>query len=231
MRTVLIAVAVIGLVAAGVLAAVPPYDFTKIYPTEDGFTRSIKIYQDALAANPKDAEAAYWLGEAYWWASVLYSHGRIPYGAGYLDRSIEALERAVSIDDKHMAAWQRLAVAYFTRGAAPGATDKPAPTDDEKSLAAVQKVIELSRDSRAANRGIPRAGAHNGVVAIKYLPLPDRSGKYNPADFLVIGDRDTKLLYRFPCPSLPAIQRPAFFLTKWEAFDRGYKPATVCPPP
>lgn len=231
MRSVLIAAGLIGLVAAGALAAVPPYDFTKIYPTEDAFMRSIRVYQNALAANPKDAEAAFWLGEAYWWASVLSSHARIPYGADYLDRSIEATEQAVSIDDKHMAAWQRLVVAYFTRGAAPGGTDRAAPTDDEKGRAAALKVLELSRDPSAANRGIPRAGARRGEVAIKYLPLPDRTVKYNPADLYVVGDRDTKLLYRFPCPSLPAIKRPAFFLTKWEAFDRGYKPATVCPPP
>ena len=61
--------------------------------------------------------------------------------------------------------------------------------------------------------------------------MPTRK-KYSPADFYVIGDEDTKIVYKYPCPSLPAIKRPAFFLTKWEAFDKGYKPATtVCPPP
>jgi tetratricopeptide (TPR) repeat protein len=231
MRTVLIAVGMIGLVAAGALAAVRTYDTATIYPTEDAFMRSIRIYQDALMANPRDAEAAYWMGEAYWSASVLYRQGRIPYGTGYLDKSIDALERAVSIDDKHMAAWQRLAVAYFTRGAAPAARGKPAPSDSEKSTAAAQKVLALSRDPAAANRGLPRAGAHRGEVAIKYLPLPDRTVRYNPADLYVIGDPDTKLLYRFSCPGLPAIRRPALFLSKWEAFDRGYRPAAVCPPP
>jgi tetratricopeptide (TPR) repeat protein len=230
-RTVLIVAGLIGLAAAGALAAVRPYDPTKIYPTESAFMGSIKAYQDALAANPKDADAAYWLGYAYWEASVLYRHFRVPYGADYLDKSIAMLEQAVRIDDKHMAAWQLLAVAYFTRGAAPSIADEPTPSDDEKSKAAAERLIELSRDPSAANRGVPRAGARSGEVAIKYVPLPDRSVRFNPANWFVVGDPDTKLLYRFPCPSLPGIRRPALFLTKWEAFDRGYTPAAVCPPP
>jgi len=87
-RSVLIAVGLIGLIATGAMGAVRPYDFTKIHPTEDAFMGSIKGYQDALQANPKDAEAAFWLGEAYWWASVLYSHAQVPYGADYLDLSL-----------------------------------------------------------------------------------------------------------------------------------------------
>ena len=231
MRAVLIALAAAGLVVAVALAAVPPYDSTKIYPTEAAFQASIKVYQDALAANPRDADAAYWSGVAYWDGSVLFRHGLVPYGQDYLDRSIAMLERAVSIDDKYMAAWQLLVSAYFTRGAAPGVTDRPAASDDEKSRAAAEKVLALSLDPSAANRGVPVAGKHSGEVAVKYLPLPDRSVRYNPADLYVIGDADTKLVYRYPCASLPAIRRPAFFLTKWEAFERGYKAATVCPPP
>lgn len=230
MRLALIAVALAALAGAPALAAVPTYDVTKIRPTEAAFASSIKVYQDALAANPKDADAAYWLGNAYWSASILYRDGAIAYGADYLDKAIDALERAVSADDKYLAAWQLLAVAYFTRGHAPGATDPPAPSDEEKSLAAEQKILELSRDPQAANRGLPRAGARNAVVAITYPPLPDRTVRYRPADFMVVGDPDTKLLYRYPCASLPAIRRPMIFLTKWEAINRGFSPATVCPP-
>ena len=47
----------------------------------------------------------------------------------------------------------------------------------------------------------------------------------------MIGDQDTKLLYQYSCSSLPVIEHPAFFLIKWQAFDRGYKPAAICPPP
>lgn len=219
MRSAVLAAGLILLIATGALAAVRPYDFTKIYPTEDAFMRSIKDYQDALQANPKDAEAAFWLGEGYWWASVLYSHGQVPYGDGYLDRSIKATEQAVKIDDKYIAAWQRLVVSYYTKG------------DRERSREVALKLIDLAlHDPSAANRGIPPSGARRGEVAIKYLPLPDRSIKYNPAEFYVVGDPDSKLVYQYSCASLPAIKRPAFFLTKWEAFDRGYKPATVCPP-
>lgn len=233
MRVVLIAATLVALVGAPALAAVAPYDLTTIYPTEAAFNGSIKVYQDALAANPQDADAAYWLGHAYWNASILYRNGEVPYGAGYLDKSIDALERAVRIDDKYMAAWQVLAVAYFTRGAVPDTPpgSKPVPSDADKSLAAEEKVLELSRDLRVAYSGVPRPGARGGEVVFKYLPLPDRSVKFNPADYVVVGDPDTKLLYRFPCATLPAIKRPMLFLTKWEAINRGFTPATVCPPP
>jgi tetratricopeptide (TPR) repeat protein len=212
------------------LAAVPTFDMTKVYPSEAAFASAIKVYQDALAANPKDADAAYWLGNAYWSAAILYRNGAIGYGADYLDQAIDALERAVSADDGYLAAWQLLAEAYSTRHHAPGATDQPAPSDEEKSLAATRKILELSRDPQAANRGLPRPGARNGVVPVTYQPLPDRTVRYRPADFMVIGDADTKLLYRYPCASLPAIKRPMLFLTKWEAINRGFSPATVCPP-
>jgi tetratricopeptide (TPR) repeat protein len=233
MRVVLIAATLVALIGAPALAAVPPYDISKIYPTEAAFAGSIKVYQDALAANPQDADAAYWLGNAYWTASFLYRNGAVTYGADYLDKAITALERAVRIDDKHMGAWQVLAEAYFTRGAVPDAPPggKPVPSDADKSLAAEEKVLELSRDLRVAARGIPPVRLHSGEVPVKYLPLPDRSVKFNAADYVVVGDPDTKLLYRYPCATLPAIKRPMLFLTKWEAINRGFTPATVCPPP
>ncbi len=232
LRTSLIAIALSALVVGGALAAVPPYDGTKIYPNEAAFMASIKVYQDALAANPRDADAAYWLGDAYWEASVFNRNGSISYGADYLDKSIAALERAVSIDDKYFAAWQLLAIAYPTRNAPPPGTAffSSVPSDKDKALAATQKVIALSRDPGAAYRGVPRAGARNGEVAIRYPELPVRGMKFNPADLLVVGDADSKLLYQYPCPALPPIAHPALFLSKREAFDRGYRPATVCPP-
>jgi tetratricopeptide (TPR) repeat protein len=229
-RALLIAITLSALMAVGAVAAVPPYDATKIRPTEAAFLASIRAYQDALAANPQDADAAYWLGDAYWEASVLYRNGSIPYGADYLNKAIASLERTVSIDDKYFAAWAVLVSAYQTRGARPSLAGPPAPSDADKSFAAAQKLIALSTDPAATNRGVPRSGAHNAEVAIRYPALPDRGARFNAADLLVVADPDTKLLYRFPCPGIPAIARPAIFLTKWEAFDRGYKPAAVCPP-
>jgi tetratricopeptide (TPR) repeat protein len=232
LRTSLIALALSALLGGGALAAVPPYDPSKILPNEAAFMASLKVYQDALAANPQDADAAYWLGDAYWEASVFYRNGSIPYGAGYLDKSIASLERAVRIDDKYLAAWQLLAIAYPTRNATPsGNTLIPeAPSDRDKAWAATEKVIALSGDPGAANRGVPRAGSHNGEVAFRYPELPVRGVKFRPADLLVVGDSDSKLLYQYPCSALPPIAHPMLFLTKREAFDRGYQPATVCPP-
>ena len=230
MRALLIAITLSVLMAVGAVAAVPPYDATKIRPTEAAFMSSIKVYQDALAANPQDADAAYWLGDAYWEASVLYRNGSINYGADYLDKSIASLERAVRIDDKYFSAWAVLVVAYQTRRAYPSIAGPPAPNDYDKSYAAAQKLIALSTDPAAVNRGLPRPGARNAEVAFRYPALPERGARFNAADLLVVADPDTKLLYRFPCPGIPAIAHPAIFLTKWEAFDRGYKPAAVCPP-
>src|SRR5690348_8044078 len=99
-RLVFIAITLAAFAGAPALAAVPPYDVAKIHPTEAAFVSSIKVYQDALAANPNDADAAYWLGSAYWSASILYRNGAIAYGKDYLDKAIGALERAVSADDR-----------------------------------------------------------------------------------------------------------------------------------
>src|SRR5207302_9392936 len=97
-RTALTAVRLVGLLAARAAAALPQFDLTKIPLTEAAFTRSIQVYQRAAAANPRDAEAHYWLGVAYWEASLQHRNMLIPYGDGYLDKSIAELERAVKID-------------------------------------------------------------------------------------------------------------------------------------
>ncbi|HKV45668.1 MAG TPA: tetratricopeptide repeat protein [bacterium] len=230
MRIALAVLSLVAFAAAGASAAVPPYNLTTIYLTEGDFVRSIAVYQRALAANPRDSEAYYWLGVAYWEGSIRSRDGLVPYGAGYLDRAIDALEHAVSLDDKNLAAWQLLAQAYPTRGAAPSGASQGQLSDNEKGDRAAQKVVALSEDPTVAYKGSPRPGAHNGEIAVIYRTLPTRQ-RYNPADFYVIVDQDTKLVYKYPCASLPRIAHPALFLTKWEAFARGYKPATICTPP
>ena len=231
MRTALLVAVLIALAAAAAAAAVPPYDETKVYPTEGAFNSSIKVYQDALTANPKDADAAYWLGAAYWTASVLYRHEEIGYGEDYLDRAIDSLERAVKLDDTYLAAWQLLAIAYFTRDRWPNPwSNNPEIGDQQRTLVAEQKVLELSRDLRVSARGVPGWHSKNGEVAIRYAPLPDRTVRFRALDYLVVADPDTKLVYKFPCAGLPPIKRPMMFLTKWEAINRGFVPATVCPP-
>jgi tetratricopeptide (TPR) repeat protein len=211
-------VALVGLlVGTASAAALPSYDTTKRYATEAEFVRSIQRYQVEAALNPRNADATYWLGFAYWETSILYRNGWIDYGADYLDKSIAALERTVSIDDKYLAAWLLLISAYHTRG------------DEEKSDAAAIKAVALGLEVDANARAVPANRGH-GAINPQYVPLPDRRVKFNPADFFAIGDRDTMLVYRYPCATLPPIKRAAFFLTKWEAFDRGYKPGKVCRP-
>lgn len=217
MRLALVLVAAFGLLAGTAAAALPSYDPTRM-PGEAEFLRTIQPYESALAANPKDADAAYELGRAYWEASVLYRNGTISYGADYLDKSIAALERATRIDDRYLAAWLVLVSAYHSRG------------DEGKAQAAAEKAIALAFDLGVMGRAVPRAGARNQKIAVQYVPLPDRAVRFNPADYFVIGDRDTKLVYKWPCASLPPIAHGQLFLTKWEAFDRGYKPGTVCTP-
>ena len=244
-------VALLGLLAAtAAAAAAPAYNAVTRYATEAEFMRAIQPYQDGLRANPRNADAAYSLGYAYWEASIQYRLGWVPYGADYLDRSIAALERAVSIDDKYLAAWLLLVSAYHTRatgsqqnsaqmpkmqGAEPGEIPPPVPveltmSDEDRSQAAAVKAVALGMDFGANNRGVPGTRGR-GAISPQYLPFPDRAVRFNPADYFAVGDRDTKVVYRWPCDSLPPIQHGMLFLTKWEAFDRGYKPsAVVCRP-
>jgi tetratricopeptide (TPR) repeat protein len=233
MRRALLTLGSVALLAAVAAAAVPPYDFSRVYPREQDFQQSIKVYQDALQANPNDAQAAYWLGVAYWETSVYYRDGKIEYGAGYLDKAIGLLERAVQLDDKNMGAWMALSNAYFTRGG-PGPSANwlyPRESDFDKSRAAEEKVIALSMDPSANNRAVPRPGSHNSEVTNLYIPLGDRNVRFRPGDLYVIGDLDTRLVYHFPCASMPVIAHPQIFLSKWEAYNRGYRAAAVCPPP
>lgn len=123
--------------------AVPSFDATIIYPTEAGFSRAIAPYQRALAANPRDAEASYWLGYAYLETSLLTLQGLIPYGSGYVTQAIQALERTVQLDPTHLGAWLLLAEAYDTVG------------DTAAADRAVQRALAVSTDLRVEGRGVP----------------------------------------------------------------------------
>ncbi|OLD40214.1 MAG: hypothetical protein AUI83_22430 [Armatimonadetes bacterium 13_1_40CM_3_65_7] len=244
-------VALLGLLTATAAgAAAPAYNAATRYVTEADFMRAIQPYQDALRGNPRNADAAYALGYAYWEGSIQYRLGWVPYGADYLDKSIAALEKAVSIDDKYLAAWLLLISAYHTRaqspkensaqvpkmqGAEPGEIPSPAPventmSDEDRSQAAAEKAVALGMDIGADLRGVPPL-RRRGAISPQYVPLPDRAVRFNAADYFAVGDRDTKVVYRWPCAALPPIQHGMLFLTKWEAFDRGYKPSpVVCKP-
>ena len=170
-RTALTALGLVGLLAGRATAAVPPFDLTKILANEAAFTRAIEVYQKAIAANPKDVDAHYWLGVAYWEASLQWRNMLIPYGAGSLDKCIEELERAVKIDDNYFAAWQLLAAAYPTRGtrAVFGLGSLVGVLDDrEKGWQATQKLIVLSQKISIAYGGAPPAPKFGGVPAGPY---------------------------------------------------------------
>jgi len=181
-RAALVALGLIGALAAGAAAAVPPYDPGKIYPTEEAFARSIKVYQDAVAANGHDAQAAYWLGFAYWQAWGFHSTNVIPYGADYLDRAIESLERTVGIDDKNLSAWSILLEAYEARGAA---------GDGDKHAVAEQRVVELSYDPAATNRGIPPTRKRGGTIPMTFVTPPHRVAQAHYAGLPAMAGADT----------------------------------------
>ena len=143
---------VVALIAGALIepsaAAVPPYDPARFYPTEADFARSIAVYERAIAADPQDGEAYFWLGDAYWLASELYRLGLVSYGAGYLDKAIALLERATGIDDKNLGAWIVLVEAYRTRA------DR-ARGDPEKEAMAEARLIAASFDLRVSTQAVP----------------------------------------------------------------------------
>ena len=132
-------------------AAVPPYDPARFYSTEADFARSIAVYERAIAADPRDGEAYFWLGDAYWLASEMYRIGLVSYGAGYLDEAIALLERATGIDDKNLGAWIVLVEAYRTRA------DR-ARGDPQKEAIAEARLIAVGFDLSVSAQAVPPSG-------------------------------------------------------------------------
>src|SRR5207302_1081812 len=163
-------------------AALPQFDLTKIPLTEAAFTRSIQVYQRAAAANPRDAEAHYWLGVAYWEASLQHRNMLIPYGDGYLDKSIAELERAVKIDDNYLAAWQLLAAAYPTRGTSLffSLGGLFGLSDDQKGWQAAQKLIILTQKQSIAYGGAPQPKGGGGVAPASPPAAPGQTAPPPP---------------------------------------------------
>jgi tetratricopeptide (TPR) repeat protein len=131
--------------------AVPPYDPARFYPTAADFARSIAVYEQAIAADPRDGEAYFWLGSAYWLASEMYRLGLVSYGAGYLDKAITLLERATGIDEKNLGAWIVLVEAYRTRA------DR-ARGDPEKEAIAEARLIAAGFDLSVSTQAVPPFG-------------------------------------------------------------------------
>ncbi len=213
------AAVLIGTAAAG--GAVPPYADTTVHPTEAEFQQFIAPYQQAIAASSQDADAYYWLGIAYWQASSLARQGLIPYGADYLPRAIEALERTVTLDPGRLGAWLVLQEAYATAG------------KYDEAFGAAEKLAALSTDISLYSRGMPPAPRRGGPVTVAppartVTAVPAPSPAFRAGDYTYAGDPATKKLYPLSCPRLPSMAHVAIFLNKWDAVSQGY---TVAPCP
>lgn len=97
--------------AATAAAAVPPFNSVQFY-TEAEFAAAIRPYTDAIARDPSDAEAHYWLGVAYLYGFRLFRLGLAPYGREFAPRAIASLERAVQLRPAFLGALLALLEAY-----------------------------------------------------------------------------------------------------------------------
>lgn len=134
---VLLAAALVATGATAVRAqaapAVPPFDTTRVYASETAFQQAVQPYQAAIAANPANARAHYWLGVAYFHAYRLWRAGLAPYAAGYLSRAIASLEEAVRRDPAWLPAYLVLHDALVLAGR------------DEQAAAVLRSAVERAR--------------------------------------------------------------------------------------
>ncbi|MGH2348630.1 MAG: tetratricopeptide repeat protein [bacterium] len=77
-------------------AAVRPFDTSQFY-TQAEFQAAIQPYLQAIAANPNDADAHYWLGVAYLHAFRQFHFGLSPWARDFAPRAIAELERALQL--------------------------------------------------------------------------------------------------------------------------------------
>jgi tetratricopeptide (TPR) repeat protein len=111
------AVLVVLVLGTGAAAqAVPPFDVTRLYPTEADFTRAIAPYQRAIAASPTNARAQYWLGFAYLHAYRRWLMGAAPYASGYLPRALGPLQEAIKLSPGSPDAYLALHDVYTLMG-------------------------------------------------------------------------------------------------------------------
>ena len=117
MRTLAVAIGMtLLLTAVSAAQVVPPFNVTRLYTTEAEFVRAIQFYQRAIAANPRNARAQYWLGYAYLYAYRQWIVGAAPYASGYLERAVPPLQEAIKIDPLMVEAYLALQDAYQLLG-------------------------------------------------------------------------------------------------------------------
>ncbi|MBM3471478.1 MAG: tetratricopeptide repeat protein [Armatimonadetes bacterium] len=119
MRLIATVFAVIALLVAGAPAQaqpLPPLDTSRLYANEAAFSRAIQPYQQAIAANPRNARAHYWLGFAYLYGYRLSQMGTAPFASGYLAKAVPPLQEAIKLDPNMLAALLALQDAYLMMG-------------------------------------------------------------------------------------------------------------------
>jgi tetratricopeptide (TPR) repeat protein len=113
---------VLGLVLLAAVAAdaqapaLPPFDTSRVYVGEADFARAIQPYQQAIAADARNARAQYWLGYAYLHAHRQWRVGLAPYAAEYLGRAEKALQEAIRLDPGLVSAHLALVEVYLLMG-------------------------------------------------------------------------------------------------------------------
>lgn len=95
-RRLALTLVAIGILAAAAAAAVPPFNTMQFY-AEAEFAVAIRPYLAAVAQNPNDPDAHYWLGVAYLHAFRFFMQGLAPYARDFAPRAAAALERAVQL--------------------------------------------------------------------------------------------------------------------------------------
>ncbi len=94
----------------------PAFDTSRLYADEAAFTRAIQPYQQAIAANPRNARAHYWLGFAHLYAYRLWQAGVVKFGGGYLAKAVPPLQEAIKLEAGLLAAYMALHDAYVLMG-------------------------------------------------------------------------------------------------------------------
>jgi len=119
MRLIATVFAVVALLMGTVPAhaqPLPALDTSRLYADEAAFARVIQPYQQAIAANPRNARAHYWLGFAYLYGYRLWQMGMAPFASGYLAKAVPPLQEAIKLDPGLLAAYLALQDAYWMTG-------------------------------------------------------------------------------------------------------------------
>lgn len=114
--TVFVAVALLTTGVPAQAQSLPVLDTSRLFADEAAFARAIQPYQQAIAANPRNARAHYWLGYAYLYGYRLWQMGTAPFAAGHLAKAVPPLQEAIKLDPGLVTAYMALQDAYVMMG-------------------------------------------------------------------------------------------------------------------